>query len=316
VKGTAELKKWFEKQIGGPVTDYSIEALNRGNPDNLNTYPWNPWWNRMSGLLGERFRQAVDTGEVPLFLRAGERGIVSVIEGFKVDDYANTIGGVSRIRTNIGGIDPTDFKQVTAAHIASTRYIFKFTEYLRRNMPGFENARVDRIAETTFNRAGRSIDNGFPSVTNKQFEEEGATHDDTIVVFQRASNRPHEIPYKAMLPLKVDNLLAVGKSSAGAENYRKHSITSIMGQAAGMAAAMSIRHDVAVRDIDVRKLQTELRKVGGKIPPKSNVVVRPSRLHAGGTPAPQWQSCLPADRAPPSRRQQTAPTIWRRARRR
>ncbi len=135
-------------------------------------------------------------------------------------------------------------------------------------MPGFENALVDRIAETTFNRAGRSIENGFPSITNLEFEEKGSTHDDTIVVFQRDKNRPHEVPYKAMVPLKIDNLLAVGKSSAGAENYRKHSLTSIMGQAAGIAAAMSVKEDVPVRDVSIRKLQAELRKAGVKIPEK------------------------------------------------
>ncbi len=267
-KGTAELKEWVESKIGSKITDYNMDALMQGNPDNLNTYPWQMWWYRMSGQLGEKFRDAVDKGEMPLFYRVGKEGIVSVVEGFKVDDYEYTVGGVSRIRTFIGGLDPTDFKAVTEAHIASTRYIFTFTQYLRKNMPGFEKARVDRMAETTFNRAGRSIENGFPSVTDLDFEEKGATHDDTIVVFQRNDNLPHEVPYKAMVPLKIDNLLAVGKSSAGAENLRKHSLTSIMGQAAGIAAAMSINDGVSVRDIDVRKLQADLRKAGVKIPEK------------------------------------------------
>jgi hypothetical protein len=78
--------------------------------------------------------------------------------------------------------------------------------------------------------------------------------------------RSCEIPYGALVPVKVDNLLAAGRCIAGDNlmmNYlRLIGPCLVSGQAAGAAAAMAVRDKVRPRDVDVPKLQALLKKQG------------------------------------------------------
>lgn len=78
--------------------------------------------------------------------------------------------------------------------------------------------------------------------------------------------RQVQIPYGALVPVKVDNLLAAGRCIAGDNlmmNYmRLIGPCLVSGQAAGAAAALSIRNKCRPRDIDVTQLQALLRKQG------------------------------------------------------
>jgi hypothetical protein len=119
----------------------------------------------------------------------------------------------------------------------------------------------------TLPRAGRSIMNDFMPKSD-EFDK-GATNDDAIAILQRGTGKGiYEISYRAMLPEKIDNLLAVGKSSAGGLRLRTHMVAVIMGQAAGTAAAISVQDGVTPRDVNIRKLQAQLRKDGIPIPQK------------------------------------------------
>jgi hypothetical protein len=91
--------------------------------------------------------------------------------------------------------------------------------------------------------------------------------------------QPYEIPYRILIPQKsqVQNLLVtvcVSATHVAYSSLRMESQYMIMGQAAGVAASLSIRKAVAVQDIPIKELQTELRAhkailslqdVGGKL---------------------------------------------------
>src|SRR5207244_2795973 len=112
---------------------------------------------------------------------------------------------------------------------------------------------------------GRYIEAESPFST----EIKPTKNDDAILVFALdAAHGPYEMPYRALLPAKIDNLLVVGKSSAGGVTFRKHHLTIIMGQAAGTAAAIAVHDGVPPKQVDIRKLQAELRKGGIPIPDK------------------------------------------------
>jgi hypothetical protein len=78
-----------------------------------------------------------------------------------------------------------------------------------------------------------------------------------------------QVPYRMTVPLKIENLLVAGRCVSA--ERRSHSITRhvnfamVTGQAAGAAAALSIKQDVAVRKVDISALQKELRKQRVKI---------------------------------------------------
>ena len=75
-----------------------------------------------------------------------------------------------------------------------------------------------------------------------------------------------EIPYRALVTLKVENMLVAGRNVSadfmGQSGVRLVLECLNMGQAAGTAAALSIRDNVTVRDLDVQKLRTRLSKMG------------------------------------------------------
>jgi hypothetical protein len=182
----------------------------------------------------------------------------------KVEHFDIT-GDIARPRTWISGVDPTDIRELTEAHIKSVQYLFKLTEFCRKNIPGFEKAQLTRIADTTMGRAGRYIEAESPFST----EIKPTQNDDAILVFALdGTHGPYEMPYRALLPAKIDNLLVVGKSSAGGETFRKHHLAIIMGQAAGTAAAIAVHDGVLPKQVGIRKLQSELRKDGIPIPQK------------------------------------------------
>ena len=260
-EGSPELRKWLEGKLGEPITYFSSDG---GGPD-MNDYPWDDWWSRNSGIYGEFFRQAVDNGEMPLYYPVGKKGKLSIIEGLKTEQF-ELFGGVSRPRTYIVGVDPTDMRQVSEAHIKSKKLIFAYVAFLNKYVPGFEKAHVLRIADMTIPRAGRSIDGQMKAPSSDEIGRD-VEHDDAICVLQRGKERgSYEVPYRAMLPQKITNLLAVGKSSVGGIRFRTHMLSIIMGQAAGTAAAIAVADGVAVGDVDIRKLQANLRATGIGIP--------------------------------------------------
>ncbi|MBP5639281.1 MAG: FAD-dependent oxidoreductase [Victivallales bacterium] len=75
-----------------------------------------------------------------------------------------------------------------------------------------------------------------------------------------------EIPYRALVTLKIDNLLIAGRNLSA--DFMGQSGTRLvlecmnMGQAAGTAAAMSIKDGVTVRKLDVQKLRQRLVEMG------------------------------------------------------
>ena len=79
--------------------------------------------------------------------------------------------------------------------------------------------------------------------------------------------QPYQIPYRVMLPKRGEaaNLLvpvAFSASHVAYSSLRMEPQYMILGQAAGEAAAMSVRRKCAVQEIDTGALSEALRKHG------------------------------------------------------
>ena len=79
----------------------------------------------------------------------------------------------------------------------------------------------------------------------------------------------YHIPYRCLLPQKVDHLLVAGRCMSGDqiafESYRGMIIMMAVGQAAGTAAALAARAGVSPRALDVALLQETLRSQGAVV---------------------------------------------------
>ncbi|MDO8539889.1 MAG: FAD-dependent oxidoreductase [Opitutaceae bacterium] len=77
---------------------------------------------------------------------------------------------------------------------------------------------------------------------------------------------PYEIPYRCLIPKRVDGLLVAGKAIS--TTHRAHGSTRVpgtslaTGQAAGIAAALAARAGILPRRIDIRELRATLQAQG------------------------------------------------------
>ena len=73
-----------------------------------------------------------------------------------------------------------------------------------------------------------------------------------------------QIPYRCFVPKHTEGLLVAGRCISGdfgaIELLRVVPTAMLMGQACGTAAAIAVQDKVAVRDVDVKKLQSSLKK--------------------------------------------------------
>lgn len=82
----------------------------------------------------------------------------------------------------------------------------------------------------------------------------------------KRSVKPYGIPYRCLIPLGTEGLLTAGRIISGTRlansSYRVQPICSSIGEAAGTAAAMASLNKTSVRNIDVKKLRTNLDGYG------------------------------------------------------
>ena len=78
--------------------------------------------------------------------------------------------------------------------------------------------------------------------------------------------KPYDIPYRCLLPEKVEGLLLTGRCISGTHrahaSYRIMTICFALGEAAGIAAALSARHQLSPRALGYRPVQQQLCKNG------------------------------------------------------
>jgi hypothetical protein len=86
-------------------------------------------------------------------------------------------------------------------------------------------------------------------------------------VWNPPSGFKYHIPYRVLVPQGVDNLLTAGRcvscTHVALGSIRVMAPCMGMGEAAGTAAALSIKEAITPRQLDVATLQGQLRKQGG-----------------------------------------------------
>ena len=186
--------------------------------------------------------------------------------------------------TRVVKLNPTDPFDVTKAEIEAREQVFEIYLLIKNNFESFKNAQLLSTASEIGVRESRMIE-GAHILTGKElvectkFEDSIACGNYDIDIHSPdGSGTSHyyfkdgdyyEIPYRSLVPLKIDNLLVAGRClSADHEaqaSVRIMPIVCCLGEAAGVAAAVALDENVAAKNADIAKIQKILTDNGAVI---------------------------------------------------
>ncbi|HEX7715203.1 MAG TPA: FAD-dependent oxidoreductase [Bacillota bacterium] len=201
--------------------------------------------------------------------------------------YRTSLPGVVTCNmTNCIDVDGTSVTDLTRADYFCRLQLDRIVDFLHTYVPGFEQCylissgamigvRETRHFQGEYTLTEQDILNARVfddwAVTKAHFNFDihnlsGSGLDETGCQKKFGQPEGYTIPYRSLVPLKIDNLLLAGRNISGTHlahsNFRVMPICVNMGQAAGTAAALCIQDRLSPRRLDVGKLQERLRMHG------------------------------------------------------
>jgi ribulose 1,5-bisphosphate synthetase/thiazole synthase len=221
-----------------------------------------------SPFLRKPFQKALDAGLIPPYLHtiAGTWGSVTDQGDLT---YLNLV--------HVPQIDGTDPDDLTVGEMRGRREAIYALEALRKFMPGCEEAKLRNFGMTLGVRDTRKIDALYNLTANDVREQ--ARFDDAIGIFPEfidgygililpTTGRYWQVPYRALLPKSVGNLLVAGRCIGGDHishaSARNMMCCAVSGQGAGVAAALSLQRDEALDKLNIDSVHRELTRQGAR----------------------------------------------------
>lgn len=197
--------------------------------------------------------------------------------------YRSPIDGVVTVNmTNAINIDGTTAEGMTEAELVCRKQIPAIVDFLREYAPGYEKCYAVSAASLIGIRETRHLE-GVYTITAEdilarhQFEDwivrgaefnfdvhnlTDASLDVTGVQKYFPKDTKYTIPYRCLLPKELEGLLFAGRNISGTHmahsSYRVMPICLAMGEGAGVAAALAVKQDKRLRDLDVKEIQSYL----------------------------------------------------------
>ena len=221
-----------------------------------------------SPFLRKPFQQALAAGIIPpnLHTIAGTWGSVTDQGDLT---YLNLV--------HLPEIDGTDPSDLTVGEMRGRREAIYALEALRGFMPGCERAKLRNFGMTLGIRDTRKID-ALYNLTGNDVREQGR-FDDAIGIFPEfidgygvlilpTTGRYWQVPYRALVPKGVANLLVAGRCIGGDKmshaSARNMMCCAVSGQGAGVAAAVSLQRNEALDQLNIGAVQQELARQGAR----------------------------------------------------
>lgn len=191
---------------------------------------------------------------------------------------------------SINATQANGYNTLTPEGIVGAEYelrcqINSIVAFLRSYVPGFEECRLKATGSTLGVRETRRIMGDY--VVNDEDVETGTRKEDVVVhkawflidIHNPSGGGqaeghsqpaiPYDIPYRALLPRGLDNMLTCGRCISGTHrahaSYRVMGVCLATGQAAGIAAALAAKNNIAPRALHVKAVQDALTKAGAKL---------------------------------------------------
>jgi 2-polyprenyl-6-methoxyphenol hydroxylase-like FAD-dependent oxidoreductase len=182
--------------------------------------------------------------------------------------------------TRIHNIDGTKVSDLSRAEIEGRRQVMELVGFFVKNCPGFENAYLLDIGaqvgiRETRRIIGEYILTGDDVLAGRRFDDAIGRCSYVIDIHDPNGSRGrlekirgpfYDIPYRTLLPTQVENLLVAGRCIS-CDHIAFGTIRVIppcyaTGEAAGVAAALSIRENVTPKRLNVTLLRRTLQEQG------------------------------------------------------
>ena len=181
----------------------------------------------------------------------------------------------------INGLLPED---IFKAQAGLRRQIPQVIDFLKENVPGFENCRLRDSSDIVGIRETRRVLGEYilcdSDLTSGRRFEDVVVHDADFCIDihnpdgagQAESEGcpeqvvPYDIPYRCFVPKKVERLFTAGRCISGTHrahaSYRVMNICMAMGEAVGIAAALCAATGQSPRMLDYKIVQSRLEEKG------------------------------------------------------
>lgn len=223
-------------------------------------------------MLGAKMAEAVERGTHALPRKSGSL------------HRMNAAGCISTVAVRVADVDATDFAQLTAAEQEGRRQAFEYERFFRECVPGFAASHIIGLSHHIGVRETRRVYGEYrltraDCLGVARFEDRVLLCGAPIEDHRKADGGGEEtawayvpeggaydVPYRTLVPRGRDDLWVAGRCFSATHDAhascRSMAQTMAMGQAAGLAAALSLCHDCGARQLQVADLQEALRRLG------------------------------------------------------
>ncbi len=233
-------------------------------------------------MLQAKMADAVETGRHPLPRKKGS--IHPMVQ-------KNCIATVA---VRVPFASPFDVEEISRAEREGRKQVYIYEDFLRAEVPGFEEAKVIGMSTPQIGvRESRRLYGRYRLTRDDCLSE--ARFDDAVLVCgapiedhrQNTDGEPetewvyvpdggvYQVPYRCFLPKNQDQLWVAGRCFSATHSAhascRSMAQTMSMGQAVGVAAAISVEQGCASGDVPIGELQNRLERLGAVIEPPSAV---------------------------------------------
>ena len=222
-----------------------------------------------SPYLEEPFDKARAAGIIP----AGMKSIGGTWSGITDHGEATYLNMVHMLN-----YDGTDVWDLTHAEMEGRRQAMLTLKALNHFAPGFDVAQLRNFGMTVGIRDTRKIIGRYNLTENDVRNQ--ARFDDAIGIFPEfidgygvlilpTTGRYFHMPYGALVPQGIDNLLVAGRSIGGDKishaSVRNMMACTVAGQGAGVAAAVSLKSGKTTAEVSIADVQAELKRQNVRI---------------------------------------------------
>jgi len=185
----------------------------------------------------------------------------------------------------IAGLSATDAWDLSEAQTIGRQKIRRIARFFKLSVKGFENSYIGTIAPMVGVRESRRIVGDY-TLTEDDYLLEARFPDSVarnsypidihstkakggLVMKHLPPGHYHEIPYRCLLPIGIENLLVAGRclsaTFAAQAAVRIQQNCRAFGEAAGVAAVMCLQQNVTPRQVDTDELRRRLNALGAQI---------------------------------------------------